>query len=279
MQVTTGKIKNGVSLLTGSDFFVNIRCIGFNSVYGTGYSVCREPEKNVFMLILVKSSVVFCVDGVDFCVPPNTFMLYDDKCVQEYRADGGFFICDWIRFDKDGDSEFFDAFELPFNRPVRFSDAEFISNLIRNIASEYYSLSSRRSKVIDTLMRTLVLKISDFTGRHDNSQQTVDPHYTALIELREKVYRNPQMKWDVDTMASDVNMSRSYFQHIYREMFGVSCISDVISGKIEKAKEILTETSCTVSQVSAMCGYDNEEHFMRQFKKIVGVTPTKYRRK
>lgn len=258
---------------------MNIRCIGFNSVYGSDYSVYREPEKNVFMLILVKSSVVFRVNGMDFYVPPYTFMLYNDNCVQEYRADGGFFICDWICFDKDGDSEFFDAFELPFNCPVKFSDSEFISSLIRNIASEYYSLSSRRSKMIDTLMKTLLLKISDVSGRRDSSQQTVDPHYTALIELREKVYRNPQMKWNVDAMAADVNMSRSYFQHIYREMFGVSCISDVISGKIEKAKEILSETSCTISQVSAMCGYDNEEHFMRQFKKIVGVTPTKYRRK
>ena len=52
-----------------------------------------------------------------------------------------------------------------------------------------------------------------------------------------------------------------YFQHIYREVFGVSCISDVISGKIEKAKEILSETDCTVSQVAAMCGYDNEGTF------------------
>lgn len=257
---------------------MNIRCIGFNSVYGSDYSVCRKPEKNVFMLILVKSSAVFHV-GTDFHTPPCTFMLYDDTTSQEYRADSGFFICDWICFDKDGDSEFFDAFELPFNRPVQFSDSEFISSLIRNIASEYYSLSSRRSKIIDALMKTLLLKISDVSGRRDSSQQTVDPHYTALIELREKVYRNPQMKWNVDTMAADVNMSRSYFQHIYREIFGVSCISDVISGKIEKAKEILSETSCTVSQVSAMCGYDNEEHFMRQFKKIVGVTPTKYRRK
>lgn len=80
-------------------------------------------------------------------------------------------------------------------------------------------------------------------------------------------------------MASEVNMSRSYFQHIYRETFGVSCITDVISGKIEKAKELLSETTFTVSQVSLMCGYDNEEHFMRQFKKMVGVTPTKYRKK
>ncbi len=258
---------------------MNIRCIGFNSVYGSNYSVRREPEKNIFMFILVKSSAVFRIDNMDFYAPPYTFMLYDDSFVQEYRADSSFLICDWVCFDKDGDGEFFDAFELPFNRPVQFSDAEFISSIIRNIASEYYSLSSRRSKMLDTFMKTLLLKISDFSGRRDNSQQTVDPHYTALIELREKVYRNPQMKWNVDTMASDVNMSRSYFQHIYREMFGVSCISDVISGKIEKAKEILSETSCTVSQVSAMCGYDNEEHFMRQFKKIVGVTPTKYRRK
>ena len=56
-------------------------------------------------------------------------------------------------------------------------------------------------------------------------------------------------------------------------------MTDVISGKIEKAKEILTETGCTVSQVAAMCGYENEEHFMRQFKKIVGVTPTGYRKR
>jgi AraC family transcriptional regulator of arabinose operon len=86
------------------------------------------------------------------------------------------------------------------------------------------------------------------------------------------------MKWNVDAMAAYVNMSRSYFQHLYRETFGVSCIADVISGKIEKAKEILSETGCTVSQVAAMCGYDNEEHFMRQFKKVVGITPTKYRK-
>ncbi|MBO5384065.1 MAG: AraC family transcriptional regulator, partial [Ruminococcus sp.] len=153
------------------------------------------------------------------------------------------------------------------------------NDIIRNIASEYYSLNSRRSKMLDTLMRTLLLKVSETGERRDNAQQTVEPHYSALIDLRAKIYRNPQLKWNVDTMAADVNMSRSYFQHIYREVFGVSCIADVISGKIEKAKEILSETSCTVSQVAVMCGYDNEEHFMRQFKKIVGVTPSKYRKK
>ncbi|MDD6345585.1 MAG: AraC family transcriptional regulator, partial [Oscillospiraceae bacterium] len=64
----------------------------------------------------------------------------------------------------------------------------------------------------------------------------------------------------------------------YRETFGISCISDVIVSKTDKAREILSTTSCTVSQVAVMCGYDSDEHFMRQFKKVVGVTPTVYRK-
>lgn len=258
---------------------MNIRSIGFNSIYGSGYRVCRQPEKNVFMLILAKSMAVFEVNDSPVSTPSGTFVIYDDTCVQKYYADDSVFICDWICFEKNGSEEFFDSLELLFNCPVQFSDSEFISDLVRNIANEYYSLGSRRGKMLDLLMRVLLMKISDFSARRDNNIPTADPHYNALVELREKVYRNPQMKWNVDTMSADVNMSRSYFQHIYREIFGVSCISDVISGKIEKAKELLTETACTVSQVSAMCGYENEEHFMRQFKKIVGVTPTKYRRK
>ena len=133
--------------------------------------------------------------------------------------------------------------------------------------------------MMENLLKTLLIKLSDAGIPGDNTVQAIDPHYTSLAELREKIYRNPQMKWNVDTMAAYVNMSRSYFQHLYREVFGVSCMTDVISGKIEKAKEILSETSCTVSQVAAMCGYDNEEHFMRQFKKLVGMTPTAYRKK
>ena len=257
---------------------MNVHCVGCNSVYGNDYSVCRKAERGEYMLILTKNSALFRLNGSTVKVPPETLILYNDRCVREYSSDGGFFVCDWVCFDADNDSEFIDSLELNFNQPVKFSDFEFISSLLRNIATEYYSLSGRRIKMIDSLMKIMLVKVSECTDRTDRFEMAVDPHYSALAELREKIYRNPQMKWNVDAMANDVNMSRSYFQHVYREMFGVSCISDVISGKIEKAKEILSETSCTVSQVSSMCGYDNEEHFMRQFKKIVGVTPTKYRK-
>ncbi len=259
---------------------MNIRCIGFNSVYGRDYKVRRRLENGGFMLILLKTAAKFILDGNTFKAPADTVIIYDSSCIQEFSADDGYLICDWLCFDVDGESDFFESLELPLNTLIRYTDAEFISGLIRNIASEQYSGGSRHLKMTDSLLKTLLIKVSQTNERRIiTPQQTVEPHYSSLTELREKIYRNPQLKWSVDNMAADVNMSRSYFQHIYRNVFGVSCISDVINSKIEKAKEILSETSCTVAQVAAMCGYDNEEHFMRQFKKLVGVTPTYYRKK
>ncbi len=256
---------------------MNIYSVGFHSVYDCGYRVCRETAGGRYILILTKSRGQFEFEGTTAFLPAGTAVLYGGGYVRRYGADGEPFVCDWVDFDGENDREFLDSLELEINRPIRFIDSDFMSSLIRNITSEFYSMSSRRVKMLDNLMKTLLMKLSETGLRKDNIQLSSEPHYSSLIDLRAKIYRNPQMKWNVDSMAADVNMSRSYFQHLYSEVFGVSCMTDVISGKIEKAKEILSETNCTVAQVASMCGYDNEEHFMRQFKKIVGVTPTKYR--
>ncbi|MBQ9807249.1 MAG: helix-turn-helix transcriptional regulator [Ruminococcus sp.] len=257
---------------------MDIKCVGCGSVYSTGYSVSREPSQGEYMLLLTRSRTAFTIEGVRAVVPEGTMILYNDTVRREYAAEDAGMICDWVCFTPGSDAEFLDSLELMFNRPFRTGDPQLVSGLIRSIGSEFYSLSSRRTKMLDSLMRLLLVNAEFTPDRRQSGQQTAEPHYSSLIDLRAKIYRNPQLKWNVDTMAADVNMSRSYLQHIYREVFGVSCISDVINGKIEKAKEILSETSCTVSQVASMCGYDNEEHFMRQFKKIVGMTPTRYRK-
>lgn len=256
-----------------------IQSIGCRSVFEPGYSFSSPGQPGSFLLIFSHSPFILSYGGTRSRLPSATFAIFDGSAPVEYSSGEGYLTMDWLTFSAEDDSDLIESLGLTLNEPVRSTDPELTGQLFRNIAEEFYSLSSRRIKVLDLLMRTLLMKLGESCAGREEIQQTTDPHYNALIELREKIYRNPQMKWNVDTMAADVSMSRSYFQHIYREVFGVSCMTDVISGKIEKAKEILSETACTVSQVAAMCGYENEEHFMRQFKKIVGVTPTGYRKK
>lgn len=254
---------------------MNILSIGWNCIYGEDYIYRSAGERGVYLLVLARTDMRMG----KAVLPKNTLVIYDGSCEIFYSAEEEFLVCDWIVFDADGDSEFIDIAELTFNEPIFHTDSDFISRLIRNLTAEFYSVNGRRMKMLDIMMKTLLMKAAETCSHREPVQSAAEPHYSELMELREKIYRNPQMKWNVDSMAADVSMSRSYFQHIYREIFGVSCMTDVINGKIEKAKEILSETGCTVSQVAAMCGYDNEEHFMRQFKKLVGVTPTQYRKK
>ena len=75
-----------------------------------------------------------------------------------------------------------------------------------------------------------------------------------------------------------MNLSRSYVQHLYKSFFNKSIISDITQSRIEHAKYLLSSTDMTVSCISSICGYNNDVHFMRIFKKEMGVTPSGYRK-
>ena len=68
-------------------------------------------------------------------------------------------------------------------------------------------------------------------------------------------------------------------QNLYKQFFTCSCQQDIISARLELAKYYLTGSDMSIRSLSDFCGYDNELHFLRQFKKFVGMTPTEYRQK
>lgn len=80
-------------------------------------------------------------------------------------------------------------------------------------------------------------------------------------------------------MAEYVHISPSYLQHLYRELFGISCIQEVIQARLNTARFYLRTTDISVQSISVLCGYENELHFMRQFKKFTDMTPSQYRQK
>lgn len=259
--------------------FLNITGIGYNTIHGKDYSLKRNGDNKNYFLMLFKNPCVLNINGEKISAERDTVVIYEKKTLIDLHSYEDIFIYDWICFSIGGESDFFASLDIPLDTVIRYIDVDFLSELIRNLTNEFYSSGINRAKMIDSLIKTILIKISETNGIKGMSQQSTDPHYSELTELRQKIYQNPQIKWTVELMASEVNMSKSYFQHIYREIFGISCISDVIICKIDKAKEILSTTSCTVSQTAAMCGYDSDEHFMRQFKKVAGVTPTVYRKK
>ncbi|MEI0735875.1 AraC family transcriptional regulator [Paenibacillus sp. JTLBN-2024] len=53
----------------------------------------------------------------------------------------------------------------------------------------------------------------------------------------------------------------------------------MINGRLEHAKYLLDNSSLPIAAIAKMCGYENDTHFMRQFKKFVGETPSGYKKR
>jgi AraC family transcriptional regulator of arabinose operon len=55
-------------------------------------------------------------------------------------------------------------------------------------------------------------------------------------------------------------------------------MQEVILARIERAKFYLTTTDMSIKSLSDFCGYENELHFVRQYKAKEGLTPSQYRK-
>ena len=96
--------------------------------------------------------------------------------------------------------------------------------------------------------------------------------------LRNDIYNNPQIDRTVDSMAQELSMSRSAFQHNYKNIFGKSVINDIINSRLRRVKFYLTTSDMTLEDIAQQCGYHNQLHLIRQFKQHYGLTPTEYRK-
>lgn len=79
-------------------------------------------------------------------------------------------------------------------------------------------------------------------------------------------------------LAQRVNLSPSRLQHLFKAETGVSLTQHLKALRLERARELLETTFLSVKQIMTTAGLKNKSHFVKDFKKAYGMTPTQYRR-
>ncbi|WP_409346147.1 helix-turn-helix domain-containing protein [Paenibacillus sp. MBLB4367] len=102
-------------------------------------------------------------------------------------------------------------------------------------------------------------------------------------ETTEKVLRYIHEHYDEDLsqpqLADMVMMPVSHFSNLFKQEVGVTFTEYIIAYRIEKAKELLTQTDLKVSDIAERLQYNNSQNFIRTFKRVTGITPGEYRLK
>ena len=100
-----------------------------------------------------------------------------------------------------------------------------------------------------------------------------------FLRVRTFIHANSMHDWSVEEMADLVNLSKSRFFYMYKKIFDISPSLDLCRIRIQKAQSLLKNENLSVDETAERCGFNSPYHFIRQFKKIVGVSPGKYKNK
>jgi AraC family transcriptional regulator of arabinose operon len=138
-------------------------------------------------------------------------------------------------------------------------------------------ISYRRGDALGRHQSSLCLEQIIYLLRDDSREPIAGPVDQALDSIIELIRRDPTRRWTVAELAERTALSRAQFTRRFIAHAGIPPARFVIRARVERAKQLLTETDMTVTQVAATLGYTEVAHFSRQFKRQVGHSPRRPR--
>lgn len=95
-----------------------------------------------------------------------------------------------------------------------------------------------------------------------------------VIELMQG---DPSRNFNLTKMAQSVNLSAPYFCFLFKSITGVPPAKYLKSLRMQQAAMLLSTTFLSVKEIVRRVGLTDESHFVRDFKRIYGMTPSEYR--
>lgn len=111
----------------------------------------------------------------------------------------------------------------------------------------------------------------------DKISKTIERIKNLIIDLVH--YQNEKLKINLSTyLAEDLKQDYSALSNLFSETEGITIEHYFIAQKIEKTKELLIYNEMTLSEIAILLNYSNVAHLSNQFKKVMGFTPTHFKK-
>lgn len=98
----------------------------------------------------------------------------------------------------------------------------------------------------------------------------------AIRQLIDEGYTMPD--FSIEQLCRDVCFSHAQLLRLFKEEYGRTVRRYLIEKRLAYACELLENSDMPVCSVALSCGFSDEIHFMKSFKKQYGMTATEYRK-
>lgn len=153
-----------------------------------------------------------------------------------------------------------------------------LSSLALNAETAGY----RAAELLDAMMqgqtehprRIVVEALRVVTRRSTDFNAVDDQDVSAALQF---IHRARGSNISVGQVAESVAVSRRMLEKCFRKVIGRTILEEIQITRLERAKQLLLDTSYPVSRIAILSGFNTTAYFIQFFKKRVGKTPLRYR--
>lgn len=238
--------------------------------------IYRPGGSGDYLFLLLKTPMKFYIGGELALSRENACMLYTPQTMQHYEAVQKFrnsyihFLCS---------EDLAGHFGIPVNTLFYPGNSDEIDEYIRKLQEERIASGLFAEEKECYLLNEMFISIARAMAREHTVTMENRELYEIFSSLRLEMLRSYEKSWTTEDLCSRVNLEKSQFFACYQRFFQSTPHADLLSVRLEKAKNLLTNEALPISLVARQCGFSDLTHFSRYFKKECGCSPREYARK
>lgn len=260
-----------------SQEYITVNNVGYHVTAGADMTTIRPKGRSDYHILYVwkGETQAWHEDGMHI-LKEGMLTLYRPREAQQYKHLGEkqteVF---WLHFSGTGAEELvrrtgFDGQKVLVSG-VSGEARETLTRIIREIqlkadGYEMYTAGLLMSFLACVVRMSVRRETEETARRNEQIGQVVDMMHERFRE-----------NFTVGQLAEACSMSEYHFIHCFREFTGQSPHAYHISLRIEKAKELMSMTTMSISETAFAVGYSNPLYFSRLFRQYTGLSPTQFR--
>jgi len=173
------------------------------------------------------------------------------------------------------------AHQLNRHVSIRLEQADRLVASLRRIEEEMDSPQLGALEIVQHSFQIFLIDLCRAAQRRglvlSPSQRGVFPAWVE--KLRQAIDRDFAQPHELGTLAANAGVSVAYLCRLFKAYTGKTVIAYLVERRIQAAIWKLREGDEKVISIALACGFNDLAYFNRAFKRIVGTTPSAYRRK
>lgn len=130
---------------------------------------------------------------------------------------------------------------------------------------DFEELAAAVRHALDSFMHNIYL-----TGRSRSN-----PAVWKIYNYLDEHFREPLALADV---AEYAGLSTYRVSHLFKETTGQSVFQYVLRLRVKEAQRLLERTGMSCTEIAYETGFTDQSYFIKQFRRLMGITPARYRR-